>query len=315
MVCLKARKSRLIHNTTPRTDPSATVRYAVLTKKEMMQRMTTLHDELRKIKKQRDRLTKKLEKLLSMQSISLNPDDHNDMCEIAFGQTPGSEKLTMFQKIFWEQQTAAAKKRDPRGMRWHPLMIRWCIYLCHQSPGAYETLRDCIRLPSQRLLRDYTHHVKAMPGFSSDVDLQLYTAAQLKGCNVRDMHAILVIDEMHIKEDLVFDKNTGNVYILTHYSAYAIIVENSCTGDLIGFINMNEVTLEINSLENGDDPSIPKELLAKSMMTFMVRGLFTNLQFPYAYFPTRSCTGCNLFDPLWEAVSWLERIGFKVSNS
>ena len=53
--------------------------------------------------------------------------------------------------------------------------------------------------------------------------------------------------------------------------------------------------------------------LAKSMMTFMVRGLFTSLQFPYAQFPCPSISGELLFDPFWEAVYRLERCGFKVS--
>lgn len=34
-----------------------------------------------------------------------------------------------FQRIFWEQQLEASKQKDSRTMRWHPLMIRWCLYL------------------------------------------------------------------------------------------------------------------------------------------------------------------------------------------
>ena len=37
-------------------------------------------------------------------------------------------------------------------------MIRWCLYLRHQSNKAYDALRETgIALPSQRTLRDYTH--------------------------------------------------------------------------------------------------------------------------------------------------------------
>ena len=52
-------------------------------------------------------------------------------------------------------------------------MIRFCLYLRHQSSKAYDTLResDVIQLPSQDTLRDYSH--AAEPGFSYEVDDQL----------------------------------------------------------------------------------------------------------------------------------------------
>ena len=37
-----------------------------------------------------------------------------------------------FKRIFWEQQVEAASKKDSRSMRWHPLMIRWCLHLRHR---------------------------------------------------------------------------------------------------------------------------------------------------------------------------------------
>ena len=72
-----------------------------------------------------------------------------------------------FARIFWQQQVKAAKI--------NPLMLKWCIYLRHQSQSAYETIRQskCVILPSQRTLRDYTHHVKSKPEFSGKVDKQL----------------------------------------------------------------------------------------------------------------------------------------------
>ena len=46
----------------------------------------------------------------------------------------------------------------------------------------------------------------------------------------------------------------------------------------------------------------------------MVRGLFSHLQFAYAYFPCHNITGDLLYDPFWEAVYRLERSGFKLSS-
>ena len=79
--------------------------------------------------------------------------------------------------------------------------------------GAYETLRQskCITLPSQRTLRDYTHHLKPGSGFSAGVDIQLCQAAKLDQCEERDRIVILLLDEMYVREDLVFDKSTGEL--------------------------------------------------------------------------------------------------------
>lgn len=48
------------------------------------------------------------------------------------------------------------------------------------------------------------------------------------------------------------------------------------------------------------------------MTVMMVRGLFTNLEFPYVQFPCNKVTGDLLFQPLWEVLGRIELLGFKV---
>ena len=103
------------------------------------------------------------------------------------------QKMTPFQRLFWEQQVEAAKKTQLQGMRWHSLIIRWCIYIRHQSQHAYETMRECgILLLSQRTLRDYSHHKKAKEGFSSEVDAQLCRSAKLEECEGWHAHVFFI---------------------------------------------------------------------------------------------------------------------------
>lgn len=105
-----------------------------------------------------------------------------------------------------------------KGIRWHPLMIRWCLFLRHQSSKAYETLRQsgCVHLPSQRTLRDYSHCVRAGAGFSDDVDQQLLKS--IKSSSSTDKLFILL--EIHLKEDLVFNKQTGETISVILYCLY-----------------------------------------------------------------------------------------------
>ena len=49
------------------------------------------------------------------------------------------------------------------------------------------------------------------------------------------------------------------------------------------------------------------------MMVFMVRGLFSSLQFPYAQFACADITGDMLYDSFWEAVRRIETCGLKVA--
>ena len=202
-----------------------------------------------------------------------------------------------FPSIFWKTQKECLSKAGNlrKGIRWHLLIIKWCLYLRHQLSKAYETLRESgIALPLQWTLRDYSNAVKAGPGFSLKVDRQLLQAAKLTTSPDYHRLIIVLIDEMHVKEELVYDKHSGR---------------------LIGFVDLGDMNNHLacfeESLLDGEDV-VTTPPLAKSMVAFMVRGLFTSLKFTYAQFPCVSLTGEQLFFPFWEAVSHLERIGFKV---
>ena len=54
------------------------------------------------------------------------------------------------------------------------------------------------------------------------------------------------------------------------------------SGSVIGFTNLGDITNELISFEQDfeQDISQPDKLLAKTILTFMVRGIFTSLKFP-----------------------------------
>ena len=100
---------------------------------------------------------------------------------------------------------------------------------------------------------------------------------------------VLLLDEMHIREDLVYDK---------------------CTGRMIGFTNLGDINNHLLAFERSvEENRTEGNVLAKTMMAFMVRGLFTPLRYAYAQFPCAKVTGDLLVEPFWKAVYRLERIG------
>lgn len=119
----------------------------------------------------------------------------------------------------------------------------------------------------------------------------LMHAVKVNSCPEREKCTILLLDEMHIRAGLVFDKHTGA---------------------MIGFANLGDISDHLTQFEKSLLSSDPTPQLAKTMMVFMVRGLFTSLQFPYAQFPCAELSGEMLYDPFWEAVRRVETCGIKV---
>ncbi len=128
-------------------------------------------------------------------------------------------------------------------------MIKWCLYMQHLSSKAYETITESgvLKLPSQRCLRDYTHHMKAAVGFSSEVDRQLVQAADASGIEEWQRVVALVMDEMYIKQQLVH------------------------SGALIGFTDLGSANNCLLELERsvGSSSSGQTPQLAKTMLVYM----------------------------------------------
>ena len=99
------------------------------------------------------------------------------------------------------------------------------------------------------------------------------------------------MDEVHINSDLVYDKHNGN---------------------LIGFVNLGDTNNKLLQFENAMCSDENHQDLASSMLVFMVRGIFFKLNYLYAQFSCKDLSGDLMFDLVWEAVSRLERMGFRV---
>ena len=167
-------------------------------------------------------------------------------------------------------------------MQWHPIVVKWCLYLRHQSSSAYESLQQsgCLLLPSQRTLRDYTHYTSTTIGFSDEVNQQLMEVADISSLKEFQKCVVIILDEMHVKEGLVYDKHSGA---------------------LLGFTDLGNINNLLTEFERSlaSESDAPTMALPKTMLVFMVRGLFIHLQFPYAQFACPSVTGDQIFNPFW----------------
>ena len=115
--------------------------------------------------------------------------------------------VSPFMKLFWEQQKSSQSKGS--GVRYHPMIARFCSLLASKSASAYNELcsSNVLILPSLRTLRDYKDAIRPTTGFNIKVIEELCkTTETIKSFQ---QFAVLSFDEMKIQQNLVFDKHSG----------------------------------------------------------------------------------------------------------
>ena len=141
------------------------------------------------------------------------------------------------------------------------MIIKWCLNLKFLSSRAYGALRFVQTLPSERTLHDYTHWIDSSPGFHADVDKQLMEEAKVNTCPDFQKYVCLLLDEVRIKKDPVYDKHTSQI---------------------IGFINLGDANNQLSRFQCSHTASDPDDsppcppLVAKHMLLFMVRGILAH---------------------------------------
>ena len=165
---LRVLDSRGKHNdsTSPSkcTNVSSHVNFHYLTTPEKATRLANCSAKAKLTGKEIERLKKRLAFLESRDGISLGKSLNDDFISLFADSTEEVQKSFhsgSFESLFGEQQAEALKK-DKRHVRWHPMIIKWCLNIKLLSSSAYSALRSSggLTLPSERTLRDYTHFVK-----------------------------------------------------------------------------------------------------------------------------------------------------------
>ena len=243
------------------------------------------------------RLTENIRKLIASRSVLVDSSLHNDLTKI---MEENESKIVeefpenSFQRLFWTQQQQALKVKNNRQLRWHPMMVKWCLHLKMISSAAYHAMRSSgfIKLPSERTLRDYTHLFKASTGIQPEVNAQIIKEAKVDTLEEWKKYVAVVFDEVKIREDLVYNKHTS---------------------EIIGFLDLGEVNNQLNSIADvATKGEFAPRSVATHMLVFMVRSLFTSFEFPYAQFATRTASAAEIALMAWDVVRNLESCDLKV---
>ena len=212
---------------------------------------------------------------LAKTNIEVDHELSTDFCKIT--NSADDSEITPFMKLFWEQQRKLFSS-SATGVRFHPMIIRFCLSLAAKSPSCYEELRNSkvLVLPSQRRLKDYRNAIRPQQGFNDEVEEELKNLTSTYFDVQR--YVVLLFDEMKVQANLVLDK---------------------VTGELIGFTDLGDSELNFAVLDKTGE-------LATHALVFLVRCVCTELKFCLAHFSTNGVTACHLMPIFWEAVCILE---------
>ena len=224
--------------------------------------------------KQTKRELEKIKRELEKRSVEVDMQLGDDL-ETIFSS---AKEVTPFMKLFWKQQMET-RKASSKNVRYHPMLIRYCLSLFTKSRSVYEELRSSgiLVLPSSRTLQDYKNYINPKTGFSSQVLNHLKELT--KEYFDIERYIVLLFDEMKIKPNLVFNKHTG---------------------ELKGFLDLGCAETDFSTLGRETD------WLATHTLFFYLRRVITDLRYSFAYFATDGAISIQLMALFWEAVAILE---------
>ena len=182
-------------------------------------------------------------------------------------------------------------------MRWHPLIIRWCLSIYLVSPAAYRQMASkgnkFIILPHVNTLKKYINCIQTTSGFNPDVIEQFVLDSKLATVEELGKNVSLSFGEIKIKSGRVYEKGTGKI---------------------IGFLNMGDVNDQIKTSINRFEDKDENYDFSRYVNVFFVREIFSKLCFPIGYHSSMGFTEDELFPLVWEASSILEGIRLKVRS-
>ena len=131
------------------------------------------------------RLTENINKLIASRSVLVDSGLHQDLTKIMEeNQSKIAEDFpeNSFQRLSWKQQQQALKVKNNRQLRWHPMMVKWCLHDSSEDGLLGSTPCYAVIWPLSFLLSEHS------PGKSSyrnpaqrDVNTQIIKEAKLQG--------------------------------------------------------------------------------------------------------------------------------------
>ena len=152
-----------------------------------------------------------------------------------------------------------------------------------------------MRLPHVNTLNKYSNFTQPQTGFNPDILRELILDAGLEKIPEYKKNVAICYDEMKIKSSLVYSRTLGKMVGFTE----------------IGNMNDEFKTFQ-EKLEREQSADKLDRELASHVIVFMVRGICSNLSYPFAFFASTGFTASQFYPCTIEATKVFIRLGFHV---
>ena len=237
--------------------------------------------------KQLEEQIEEMRQSLADNSKPVDPQLNQDLCSLFSGCD--EKDVPPFMKLFWEEQQKYINESKSSSIRYHPMVIKFCLSLAAKSSSTYSDLlynsktgSGILVLPSLRTLRDKKNYIRPRRGFNPDIINDL--SEKTKEFSPAERFVTILFDEMKIQEDLVWDKHTG---------------------ELIGFVDLGDIDTNYATLQDFKQ-------LATHVLVFLLKSVVNPLSFSLATFATTGATSYQICPIFWKAVNIHENINLKV---
>lgn len=105
------------------TEADSHTNYRWLSHEEKNERMANIQAEKRNLARKLARWSTRIKEQIQTNGVSISDKEHDTFLDVLNKNDPKFDCETP-QWLLWEQQKLAASKKDSRGMRWHPLILR-----------------------------------------------------------------------------------------------------------------------------------------------------------------------------------------------
>ena len=260
--------------------------------------------DIRNLQRKVARLRQQVDALINKNGINIDKsldEPLGNTLERHLGQLKSRESedpKDKFFHIFLEQQLEARNAKGNHGIKWHPLMIRFALQLKHCSQSSLNSARNFIRLPSDRLLWDYTHIYEVKAGVNEEFINEVAEEVKCMPHDYQSYH-VLLYDEVAVSQNLV---------------------QRKATGEIVGYQKLNEVQTELLELkrkleaeaQNVKETPVSTPPIATKILTFMVRGTASRVQSCVASYPVGTLSKEDLHQYVWEVTGCLEASGIRI---
>ena len=274
--------------------PLPKTNYKHMKQSKLAKRLKASKEKGKIMKRKINKLEERIKKLFDSESVKVNEENSNAFKNIFTSETENINKEFLPnspQQLLWEEQKKCLQ-RDPRGIRWHPAIIRLCIALSAKSSSAYNLLRSSgfLTLPTQRTLRCYTHFTSSHSGFNKEFIARVCEDIKLDTLPDMQRNIMIAFDEMKVSQGLVYTHNTG---------------------EIIGFTSLGSLNDEMSDFARRcEDTKSPE--MASHVLVLMARSICSSYCRPIAYFATEGATADQLYHIVMQGIEFLEHFGFSV---